>query len=151
MTNETTTSSRFRHRFLVVLLVIVPIGVLILISIMTGYFAPLQTSQVTSFGICTHNHRYEPVSIADKDLQVLYICGVLEGPTRRYLGFSMFYREQRVFYQKINVQPGTFFIPVKAPALRFIQVQAFPNGEYQISFSYERPPVEVFTFTIKGE
>lgn len=148
MTNETTTFSRFRHRFLVVLLVIVPIGILILISIMTGYFAPLQTSEVISFGTCTQNHRYEPVSVTYEDLEVLYICGILEGRTRRYLGFSMFHEGQRVFYQKINVQPGTFFIPVQAPDLRFIQVSVFPVGEYQISFSYERQPVEVFTFTI---
>jgi hypothetical protein len=142
---------KLRRRLLILLLIVAPLGLVILISIVTGYFAPLQTSRVTAFGVCTQEGSYAPISALTTNIETLYICGILEGNTKRYLTFSMFYGDQYVSGTSQNLSPGVFFIPVEATGLQFIRVSSFPKGDYRLDYSYARDPFETVIFTVNGE
>lgn len=138
--------SRVRRKL--ILVIISPIIVVLLISIIAGYFAPLQESRVVEFGICTQATEVEPVVEIPKGTEILWICGTLEGKTKRYLSFNIFYQEQGVYYRGGNFNPGLFFIPVEANDLHFISASQFKEGAYRVTFAYARDAVKTIPFSV---
>lgn len=134
-------------------LVLSAIGIVtvsILMMIVTGTFAPLQTSIVTEVGICMGEDVYEQVLVIPTDTDILYICGTLEGDTKRYVGFDMLYSDKSVFFQSLNLPPGEFYVPVKATDLHYVDMSRFPEGNYRGNISYSRDPFIEFFFRVES-
>lgn len=139
------------HRILIVLLVIGPLGLALIVSVASGYFAPLQTSRVVDIGICTQEHEFVPVQYVPSSVKQLFICGILEGSTHRYVSFTVFYEEQGIYGREFNLSTGYFFVPLQSEKMHFVHANTFPPGRYRLTYSYTRAPVETVFFWVKEE
>lgn len=144
MTNNTTLSYRLR----LILVIVLPLALVILVSVMTGDFAPLQSSRITEFGICTQDTSYEPVRHLQVGIEKLWLCGILDGSTKRYVTFTMYYNNQGVSRRTLNLGPGGFFAPIQASELYFMNASRFPQGDYHVTFAYARDPVDTVRFSV---
>lgn len=123
-------------------------AILILISIATGDFVPLQTSEVTQIGVCTQQSTLTMEKIVPLDVETLYICGELAGETKRSFSIIMFYEDQHILSTSKNWPSGVFFVPVKAAELKGLETSVFLAGTYKVGVRYERPIALETTFQV---
>lgn len=126
---------------------------IVLLAVMTGNFVPLMTSELGEFGVCENAERLEPVSHIAAGTETIYICGELTGETKRHVSFGIYHDSKRVFSRGASpaLRPGDFFIPVHASELRYLDVNAFPDGSYQLQAAYQRDPVFFVEFWVESE
>lgn len=92
-----------------------------------------------------------PVEIVSPGTEILFICGIVIGDTKKSLAIRIFYEEQTVFFRSGNWSPGEFFVRVNAKQLRDIESDVFLPGNYRIGISYAMPIILESTFQVSYE
>ncbi|MFN8470229.1 MAG: hypothetical protein U0X20_32040 [Caldilineaceae bacterium] len=111
--------------------------------VVTGYFVPRQTSTITEVGICETDKQYSPVAKVTLPVDNLFICGVIEGSTRRSVWFYIYDQDRAIAHMSGTVGPGPFFIS------RIAWISPLAPGNYRIEAGYEKPVVIRSKFDVR--
>ena len=142
--------SRHFSRFAgIALVTVMAFALCSLIAVVSGTFVPLQTSTLSEFGVCLQDEVYDPVNAVPTDVVTLYICGILDGETKRSVAFEVFYSDKPIYYTERSWPPVEFFSPIHASQLRYVDVDKFPQGEYRIDAVYSREPFASVFFKVE--
>jgi hypothetical protein len=102
-----------------------------LFSLMIPDFLVRPDAEITHFGICLNNDEFQPVPEVPIELERFYICGLIEGTTRRNGSLGIRREGRPVLSQDFSEPPGYFFVPVRL-------ADRFTEGRYQVDIGYAR-------------
>lgn len=79
-----------------------------------GYWGPAENARIAEAGVCTTDTAYQPVEEIPAELQTLFVCGMVEGTTKKLVSFHLYYNSKHVAQESsVYLDPGVFFYPAK--------------------------------------
>ena len=125
------------------------LGIIGLILVIIGYVAgglpsiPRYDAQITAMGICLNESSFSPVASIPDDVNQFYLCGTVEGKTKRTGTLYLFAENTVVFQDGVTVMPGACFIPLVAT-----EFDSFKPGTYYVEINYAKQTLAKTKFEV---